>query len=573
MRKWKIWRIGSAIFLLLFTVTFLPLYLHLHQAPKTPKTTITIIGPDKSSILNELNNVDGDETIPDSGETDESGESSIPGLSQTLQEKGFKTGLPLIDPPNLNTLTPPNLSLQLIAGNSNQIISGKKVFDETYNNSYIGPTMHFAPGEKVSLTLVNNLKTPTNLHFHGMHISPSGDSDNPFLSILPGKKFTYHLNIPADQPFGTFWYHDHDMCTGNEMMQMPGMSSTNTPGSVKTNGSLTSNCEDVESQIFSGLSGSIIVGDDRLLLPKAFHNIATHTLVLKDMQLDANNHILQNTSSNTINSDQPTVRLINGELRPILSMRPGETQLWRIANEGVDIFYNLELHGYTFVVVGQDGSPTSNIFTMEQVLLPPGKRYDLLVQAPLKPGATWLKTVEFKQGDDIYPTVKLMKVLVTGKVEQPLALPTKSVLQSPASLISAKIAKKRTLVLSENQAGTLMYINGKSFSMNQPTFSDPAVLGTVEEWSLINKTHEIHPFHIHTEHFQVISINGVAQRFVGMQDIIPVPAEKNGVPGSVVLRVPFTDFTGRVMFHCHIAAHEDSGMMGYINVIAPRKIK
>jgi FtsP/CotA-like multicopper oxidase with cupredoxin domain len=39
------------------------------------------------------------------------------------------------------------------------------------------------------------------------------------------------------------------------------------------------------------------------------------------------------------------------------------------------------------------------------------------------------------------------------------------------------------------------------------------------------------------------------------------------VPGKVVIRIPFFDFTGPIMFHCHIAAHEDNGMMSYINVV------
>jgi FtsP/CotA-like multicopper oxidase with cupredoxin domain len=35
----------------------------------------------------------------------------------------------------------------------------------------------------------------------------------------------------------------------------------------------------------------------------------------------------------------------------------------------------------------------------------------------------------------------------------------------------------------------------------------------------------------------------------------------------VVIRIPFDDYPGRWMFHCHIAAHEDNGMMSYINVV------
>jgi hypothetical protein len=56
---------------------------------------------------------------------------------------------------------------------------------------------------------------------------------------------------------------------------------------------------------------------------------------------------------------------------------------------------------------------------------------------------------------------------------------------------------------------------------------------------------------------------------MGEQDIIPVPAQKNGVPGVAVIQVHFTDFTGKVMFHCHVAADEDGGMMSFINVVDP----
>ena len=55
------------------------------------------------------------------------------------------------------------------------------------------------------------LPIATNLHFHGLQVSPSGAADNPFLSISAGHSFTYRFDIPADHPQGTFWYHDHQM--------------------------------------------------------------------------------------------------------------------------------------------------------------------------------------------------------------------------------------------------------------------------------------------------------------------------------------------------------------------------
>ena len=138
---------------------------------------------------------------------------------------------------------------------------------------------------------------------------------------------------------------------------------------------------------------------------------------------------------------------------------------------------------------------------------------------------------------------------------------------SSENLASATIAQHRTVTLSETADGNTMFINGNQFDRNKPAFATPAKVGTVEEWTILNTTKEIHPFHTHADHFQVMSINGVAQPYIGEQDEVPVPAESHGVPGKAVIRIHFTDFTGQLMFHCHIAAHEDAGMMSFINVV------
>jgi suppressor of ftsI len=145
-------------------------------------------------------------------------------------------------------------------------------------------------------------------------------------------------------------------------------------------------------------------------------------------------------------------------------------------------------------------------------------------------------------------------------------MPSGAMPTAPATLANAPIAQSRTLRLSENAAGTDMY---SSSILTSPSSPSPAVLGTVEQWTIEKESGEIHPFHIHTDHFQVMSINGVPRPSTGEQDIIPVPYKKNGVPGQVVLRIDFTDFTGKIMFHCHIAAHEDAGMMSFVNVVDP----
>jgi L-ascorbate oxidase len=104
------------------------------------------------------------------------------------------------------------------------------VYLRAYDNTLIAPAIKAYPSQTVRIALNNNLPKEdvatcpppngrnhiipscfniTNLHFHGLHVSPAGNSDNVLLEVAPGQKFEYEINIPADHPAGTFWYHSH----------------------------------------------------------------------------------------------------------------------------------------------------------------------------------------------------------------------------------------------------------------------------------------------------------------------------------------------------------------------------
>jgi FtsP/CotA-like multicopper oxidase with cupredoxin domain len=96
----------------------------------------------------------------------------------------------------------------------------------SYGGCLTGPAIEVKPGNTLRIFLDNSLdvKDPScpadghagpgcfntiNMHFHGLHVSPTGNSDNVVLNIGPHTKFEYEVNIPADHPSGTFWYHPH----------------------------------------------------------------------------------------------------------------------------------------------------------------------------------------------------------------------------------------------------------------------------------------------------------------------------------------------------------------------------
>ena len=76
-----------------------------------------------------------------------------------------------------------------------------------------------------------------------------------------------------------------------------------------------------------------------------------------------------------------------------------------------------------------------------------------------------------------------------------------------------------------------------------------------------NTAREEHPFHIHVNDFEVMAVNGNPYHARGEQDVVPLPSR-----GEVRIRMHFNRFVGTTVFHCHILAHEDNGMMGIIDI-------
>src|SRR5215213_2289816 len=77
-----------------------------------------------------------------------------------------------------------------------------------YNGTIPGPTLRFRAGDTVRLKLTNNLEGPmTNMHVHGLHVSPEGNSDNIFQMVDNGESFQYEYQIPRNHPAVAYRYH------------------------------------------------------------------------------------------------------------------------------------------------------------------------------------------------------------------------------------------------------------------------------------------------------------------------------------------------------------------------------
>jgi FtsP/CotA-like multicopper oxidase with cupredoxin domain len=401
-------------------------------------------------------------------------------------------------------------------------VAGTTVKGYAYDGQFIGPTLHVQPGDTVRIHLRNELDEPTNLHSHGVFVSPIGDSDNVLRVMQPSSDNDFVLRLPTDLDPGTYWYHSH----------LHGRT---------------------EAQVFAGLAGLFVVDGLAARLPAPLQEVPEHVVALKDLQVKDGAIVTENIDSNA-----PTTRTVNGLVDPVLTVRTNETTMLRLANISADIWYKLQLDGAQFHVIAEDANPVADVWTADELVLPPGKRFDVLVRWP-KAGTHVLTTLEYSNGPDgdTYPERQLATITVAGDPVPDTAWPTS--VGPPSELLTAKVDRTREFVFSENTTTNQFYINKQQFDITKVNVA--AKLGAVEEWTLKNVSGEAHPFHIHVNDFIVTSINGKPYDTRSEQDIVSLPPK-----GEVKIRMKYNRFLGTYVFHCHILAHEDNGMMMIVDV-------
>jgi hypothetical protein len=110
-------------------------------------------------------------------------------------------------------------------------------------------------------------------------------------------------------------------------------------------------------------------------------------------------------------------------------------------------------------------------------------------------------------------------------------------------------------------------INGTAYDPAAPPMFY-AQSGTVQQWTIVNNSAQVHTFHIHQIHFAVEAYDGIKLSQQYEVDNVNVPAATATGPGTVQLLLDFTDplVIGTFLLHCHILSHEDAGMMAKIRV-------
>lgn len=430
-------------------------------------------------------------------------------------------------------------------------LAGRRAYLLSYNDQVPGPLIEAQAGDTVRVHLTNNLSEPTNLHYHGLHVPPGGNADNIFLKIPPKETFTYEFNLPKNHPAGTFFYHPH----------LHGLTA---------------------KQIFGGLGGWLIVRGELDQIPE-IRAAQEAFLVLKDFALGTDGQILSpNHMEVMMQGREGPLVTVNGTINPALSISEGGLLRLHLLNASSSRFYRLALQDHPLYLIATDGGSLAELVELRELLLAPGERAEVLVRGERPPGQYRLLNLPYdrggmgggmmggmmnsnmmggmmrrRSGANMEGVAETLATLTyTGKVN-PLSLPQQLI---PIEALPAPQTVRR-FTLNSHMWFT---INDKRFDDNR--VNTQVRLNTVEDWEIANPGTMMsmdHPFHLHTNSFQVISRNGRSETYLAWKDTVLVPA------GEVVrIRIPFTDFPGKTVYHCHIGDHGDRGMMGVIEMQA-----
>jgi FtsP/CotA-like multicopper oxidase with cupredoxin domain len=264
---------------------------------------------------------------------------------------------------------------------------------------------------------------------------------------------------------------------------------------------------------------------------------------------------------------------VNGTVRPQIPIRAGERQFWRIVNASPDLYADVQIDGEPLEIVALDGMPLAYhdrkhpARIASHVLLPPAGRLEAIVTGPRAGAKSSMRTKCFDTGPDGDPNPSMALADLVDVKAPPLVRRTSSVetqgpvFAPPTDSILASLKKHApefTVTFTEDKHG--FYINGKRYSPSDGPMTTVRI-GGYHRWRIVNKTDEVHPFHIHQVHFLFYARNDQTVTGLAWLDTVNVP-----VQGSVDLVMDFTDpiIRGVSLFHCHLLSHEDKGMMAKI---------
>ena len=453
-------------------------------------------------------------------------------------------------------LTAAPAQMQLFSGKTTtvwrytgQVLAGDASALQPIDNSYLGPTIRVRRGQRVRIHFKNDLPEESVVHWHGLIVPEEADG-HPRDVVGTGGRYTIEFDVINRA--GMYWYHPHpDMRTG--------------------------------PQAYYGLAGLFIVTDEEEQsadLPSGAYDVP---LVIQDRTFDGDNQLVYARGGMMDNmmgflGDQ---LMINGRADNTLAVATRPYRL-RLLNGSNSRIYKLAWSdGTPVTVIGTDGGLLAQPVERPYVMLAPGERVELWVEF----GRYSLGSQPTLQSQPFFNSPSTYDV-VQFKVEQKSAetqpLPTQ--LSTIAPLQPQQATIERDVVLA--MARMRWTLNGRVYELDGVAADERVKANEIASWTFINRGGGgrgmmggmmtlPHPMHVHATQFQVVDRQidaamraeweQVREGFIdtGWKDtVLVMPGER------VTVLMPFTDYTGTFVYHCHNLEHEDMGMMRNFEVVA-----
>jgi len=428
-----------------------------------------------------------------------------------------------------------------------QIAPGNQTITGAINGSFWGPTMIWNKWDVVHPAVNNQLPDTTTIHWHGMHL-PAIMDGGPHQTIPPYTTWSPYWQVVNNA--GTYWYHPH--------LHMEAV-----------------------KQLHAGIGGLIIVCDSAeaaLSLPRKY-GVDDIPLILTDRKFDASNQFVESPYGDSM--------LTNGVLRARYTI-PAQVVRFRLLDAAIERSYNVGFSdNRVFHVITTDGGLLDTSVAVTRLTIHAGERYEILLNCTGQPGSS-VDMMAYNSelpgttpgGDLLPPGTPFENALDTVDfrilhldIGTPTTTPVTAIPHNLAgnTFIDAATANlTRQVSISDSDATLLpgvtilgpfgFVLNHRLFRLNYVDYAIP--LDNTEIWEIKSTSFLSHPFHIHDVEFNILSINGAAAPAYqqGWKDVMLVPAGQ-----TVRFIAKFSDYADSLhpyMFHCHIALHEDEGMMG-----------
>ncbi len=421
-----------------------------------------------------------------------------------------------------------------------------------YDGTVPGPTLRVKQGEELKIRLINELRQPTVVHWHGLRI-PNAMDGVPHLTqmpIEPGQSFDYHF-VPPDA--GTFWYHSHFLSS---------------------------------EQLARGLYGVLVVDErepvtvDRDL-----------TLVVDDWRL-TDDGAIQPSFGNFHDA------MMAGRLGQYLTLNSADTLevpvtanerlRLRIVNSANARIFQLRIARHVARIMTVDGQPCPPEIIPNGVLrLGPGTRIDLFFDATLAPGSHGPILVDDLRGGEI----EIGRIVYSAGAPlraQPLPEPIQ-LADNPLPK-HLDLAKALKVDVPLDGGGMAMMMGGRgmggmgggmggagfrgygipqqeriwALASVASTGHDGPPMFTVERGRTVvlnfaNRTAFPHAMHVHGHHFRQLERGGEGHLPYWLDTVIVDPERAE--------RIAFVaDNPGKWMIHCHMIEHMAAGMAAWFQV-------